>query len=87
MAMCDLKFYDYGGGSVFQVAASLNGVTYTATTTVAPPSSTSGSSQPSESFSKNGGASTLIAGDYMGMWMGMSISVAFGLLGAWGSAL
>jgi len=42
-----VDFYEYGGGSVFQVAADLNGVTYAPTTPIATPipdSSTSGSS-------------------------------------------
>jgi hypothetical protein len=41
-----VDFYNYGGGSVFAVAASINGVTYTPTSPVPPPldSSTSSSS-------------------------------------------
>lgn len=44
-----VDFYEYGGGSVFQVAASANGVTYTPTAPIATPitgtsSATSGSS-------------------------------------------
>lgn len=43
------QFYEYGGGSVFQVAATANGVTYSPTTPIATPipqtsSTTSGSS-------------------------------------------
>lgn len=53
-----VDFYDYGGGSVFQVAAQLNGISYTPTSSVAPPTSTgSGGSQPTESFVKNGAGS------------------------------
>lgn len=45
-----VDFYEYGGGSVFQVAASLNGVTYAPTTPIATPipdSTTSGVSSSS----------------------------------------
>jgi hypothetical protein len=35
-----VDFYEYGGGSVFQVAAGINGVTYSPTSPVATPSST-----------------------------------------------
>jgi len=45
-----VDFYEYGGGSVFQVAATANGVTYSPTTPVATPVSTS-SSTPSGSSS------------------------------------
>jgi len=36
-----VDFYEYGGGSVFQVAATLNGVTYSPTTPIATPLPTS----------------------------------------------
>jgi len=36
-----VDFYEYGGGSVFQVAATINGVTYNPTTPIATPISTS----------------------------------------------
>jgi hypothetical protein len=35
-----LQFYEFGGGSVFQVAATANGVTYNPTTPVPSPQST-----------------------------------------------
>lgn len=54
-----MQFYDYGGGSVFQVAATLNSVAYTPTSSVAPPTST-GTSQPTESFVKNGAGSLVL---------------------------
>lgn len=47
------KFYEYGGGSVFQVAANANGVTYSPATPVPSPktaaSSTSSGSSPGSS--------------------------------------
>jgi len=53
-----VDFYDYGGGSVFQVAATLNGVNYDSSThTIAPPltasTTTTGSSQPTASYRHN----------------------------------
>jgi len=39
-----VDFYEYGGGSVFQVAASINGVTYSPTSPIATPVSTTSSS-------------------------------------------
>jgi hypothetical protein len=51
---CPVQFYEFGGGSVFQVAASLNGVTYNPSTPVAQPvtsTSTSSSSSPTKSSS------------------------------------
>ncbi|KAL0951484.1 hypothetical protein HGRIS_008171 [Hohenbuehelia grisea] len=46
-----VDFYNHGGGSVFQVAANINGVTYNPSKPVAPPASASGGS------SASGGAS------------------------------
>ncbi|TFK99737.1 PLC-like phosphodiesterase [Pterulicium gracile] len=39
-----VDFYEYGGGSVFEVAASANGVTYNPTTPIAQPGGSSGGS-------------------------------------------
>ncbi|KAJ7651721.1 PLC-like phosphodiesterase [Mycena polygramma] len=39
-----VDFYEYGGGSVFQVAASINGVTYSPTSPIATPLPTTSSS-------------------------------------------
>ncbi|KAG8745491.1 hypothetical protein FRC10_007838 [Ceratobasidium sp. 414] len=49
-----VDYYNYGLGSVFQVAASANGVTYNASKTIAPPiTSTGSSSSPSSSSHAN----------------------------------
>ena len=46
----NFQYYNYGLGSVFEVAASANGVTYDSSKTIAPPiTSTGGSSSPSSS--------------------------------------
>ncbi|KAG5644600.1 hypothetical protein DXG03_008078 [Asterophora parasitica] len=44
-----VKFYEYGGGSVFEVAASINQVTYTPTSPIATPVPTTGAAAPSGS--------------------------------------
>ncbi|KAF8922115.1 PLC-like phosphodiesterase [Mucidula mucida] len=44
-----VDFYEYGGGSVFEVAASINGVTYSPTSPIATPKSTSSSSSSDDS--------------------------------------
>jgi len=49
-----VDFYEYGGGSVFQVAATANGVQYNTSTPIASPSSTSSSGSSSGSGSSNG---------------------------------
>lgn len=55
-----VDYYNYGLGSVFQVAASANGVTYDTTKTIAPPiTSTDGSSASSSSTSHANSASGL----------------------------
>nr|GAT48440.1 PLC-like phosphodiesterase [Mycena chlorophos] len=51
-----VDFYEYGGGSVFQVAASINGVTYSPTTPIATPVSASATSS---STGSTGGARSL----------------------------
>ncbi|KAJ7170103.1 PLC-like phosphodiesterase [Mycena filopes] len=58
-----VDFYEYGGGSVFQVAATLNGVTYSPTTPIATPKPTSSSSSSNSSgdSSSSSGASSLSA--------------------------
>ncbi|KAJ7675387.1 PLC-like phosphodiesterase [Mycena rosella] len=52
-----VDFYEYGNGSVFQVAATINGVTYSPTTPIAQPIPTSSSSTTSGSGQGNGGTS------------------------------
>ncbi|KAJ7103304.1 PLC-like phosphodiesterase [Mycena belliarum] len=46
-----VDFYEYGGGSVFQVAATINGVTYSPTTPIATPVTSSASSSTTSSKS------------------------------------
>jgi len=43
-----VDFYNYGGGSVFEAAASINGVTYAPTSPVPPPLDSSTSNNPSD---------------------------------------
>lgn len=50
-----VDFYEYGGGSVFQVAATINGVTYNPPTPIVTPHSTATSS--SASTTRNAGSS------------------------------
>ncbi|KAF8683390.1 PLC-like phosphodiesterase [Rhizoctonia solani] len=47
IALC--QYYNYGEGSVFQVAATTNGVTYDASKTIAPPITNGGSNSSSSS--------------------------------------
>jgi len=56
-----VDFYEFGGGSVFQVAATINGVPYNPTSPIATPIGTSSSSSSSSSStsSSNGGSSSL----------------------------
>jgi len=72
-----VDFYEYGGGSVFEVAAKANGVTYAPTSPIATPiseASASGSGHPSTSSS----------GSPSGVQVCASFSVIVGiLLGAW----
>ena len=50
------QFYEYGNGSVFQVAADANGVTYSPTTPVATPGGSSSSSSSGSVTSSPSGA-------------------------------
>lgn len=59
-----VDFYEFGGGSVFQVAADINKVTYSPTTPVAQPASTATGS-PSSSGSARSGALSTFGGN---MW-------------------
>ncbi|KAI0784988.1 PLC-like phosphodiesterase [Abortiporus biennis] len=57
-----VDFYEYGGGSVFQVAATANGVTYNPTTPIATPiSETSTSTTSTTSSGSSSGAIGLLA--------------------------
>ncbi|KAL5519266.1 hypothetical protein ACEPAH_949 [Sanghuangporus vaninii] len=73
-----VDFYEYGGGSVFEVAATLNGVTYAPSSSIATPipdttdSSTSSSSAAISTFSVPpgvwAGLGTFVSGMIMGVW-------------------
>jgi hypothetical protein len=56
-----VDFYEYGGGSVFEVAAAINGVQYSPTTPVATPVSTSKSSSASSSGTGNSNGAITIS--------------------------
>ncbi|KAJ7596669.1 PLC-like phosphodiesterase [Mycena floridula] len=55
-----VDFYEYGGGSVFQVAATINGVTYAPTSPIATPIPTSSSASTPSATSKNGSSPTKV---------------------------
>jgi len=72
-----VDFYEYGGGSVFEVAASLNGVTYAPTSPIATPIPDSNSTSTSSSAAYPafqvpqglwGAAATVLAGSALGAW-------------------
>ncbi|KAA1468038.1 PLC-like phosphodiesterase [Dentipellis sp. KUC8613] len=70
-----VDFYEFGGGSVFQVAATANGVTYSPTTPIATPLTSSGSS--SSSPSSGSGASSAVS---MNGRLGAMLPVSAGIL-------
>ncbi|KAF9015590.1 PLC-like phosphodiesterase [Cyathus striatus] len=57
-----VDFYEYGAGSVFEVAAAINGVQYSPTTPIATPSSTSTSSSTSSSGTNSSNAALSLNG-------------------------
>jgi len=75
-----VDFYEYGGGSVFEVAATLNGVTYAPTSAIATPIPDSATSNSSSSSS---GAGTPLLGGPGGTWGWMVPLVLGGAIGAW----
>lgn len=85
-----MQFYEYGGGSVFQVAADINGVPYNPATPVATPAtsngpSTSGSSGTTGVTSKplNGGvgsAHDLSIYNYLFSGLALLVASTFGPL-------
>jgi hypothetical protein len=79
-----LQFYEFGGGSVFQVAATANGVTYNPTTPVPSPRSTgTATAGTTSATSKPNGA---ISGfEVRGLTMPGILSL--GLLGGWMAVL
>jgi hypothetical protein len=74
-----LQFYEFGGGSVFQVAATANGVTYNPTTPVPSPQSTGTATGTTSATSRPNGAISLF--DLGGLTVGGILSL--GLLGGW----
>jgi hypothetical protein len=79
-----LQFYEIGGGSVFQVAATANGVTYNPTTPVPSPRSTGTptTGTTSATSSPNGAISLF---EVRGLTLPGIVSL--GLLGGWMAAL
>ncbi|KAG6821392.1 hypothetical protein H0H93_014189 [Arthromyces matolae] len=81
-----VDFYEYGGGSVFNVAAGINGVTYTPTTPIATPlsknttSSASGSS--STSSTQGNHASSISSGMFVLQSTLLAAGVIFGAYAA-----
>ncbi len=74
-----LQFYEYGGGSVFEVAAALNGVSYDPATPIATPithstdsTSTNGAVRPSAAMSS--AALSLLFALVFGALVGGSLS-------------
>ncbi|KAF9481650.1 PLC-like phosphodiesterase [Pholiota conissans] len=83
-----VDFYEYGAGSVFQVAAGINGVTYSPTSPIAAPkstssgTSTSGSSQPTTSVTTSSlsGATSNISTNPLFTYIFSAISLMLGSL-------
>jgi hypothetical protein len=60
-----LQFYEFGGGSVFQVAAAANGVTYNPSTPVPTPRSTNAQTTSSSTSIPNGAVSRFEVRDFI----------------------
>ncbi|KAH8119888.1 PLC-like phosphodiesterase [Phellopilus nigrolimitatus] len=73
-----VDFYEYGGGSVFQVAATLNGVTYAPTSAIATPVPDS-----SGSSSSTSSAALHAISVPRGVWAGVLTVIAGTALAAW----
>ncbi|KAF7307121.1 PLC-like phosphodiesterase [Mycena indigotica] len=71
-----VDFYEYGGGSVFQVAAQINGVTYSPTSPIATP--ITGSSSPRTSTTGNGSSPSLINTSQFAACLLIAVGVALG---------
>jgi len=84
-----VDFYEYGNGSVFQVAATANGVTYDPSTPVATPigsssGTSSGASSATSSGGTSGGAADIrMSQEHLGVMFAVVASVLFG---AWSIA-
>jgi len=74
-----VDFYEYGGGSVFEVAASVNGVKYAPTTAIATPVATSSSSSASVTSTPLNAAQSLSLRD-ASVWLVPLASVVFGAI-------
>jgi len=72
-----VDFYEYGGGSVFTVAANANGVTYSPSTPIATPITSASSSSPSSSSSGSSNAGTTLESHWQ--WLSM-ISLVIGTI-------
>jgi hypothetical protein len=79
-----LQFYEFGGGSVFQVAATANGVTYNPTTPVPSPRST-GTATAGTTSATSRPNSAISPFDLRGLTMPGILSL--GLLGGWMAVL
>jgi len=74
-----VDFYEFGGGSVFQVAATANGVTYNPSTPVPSPRSTgTATGTTSSTSSPNGAVSQLVIGELI-----IPAVLSLGLFGGW----
>jgi hypothetical protein len=80
-----VDFYEFGGGSVFQVAATINGVTYSPTTPIATPSPTNSASTSVSITSKplSDGSSSTCSRSQSIVVLCASIAVLFGPLVLW----
>ncbi|KAJ8702320.1 hypothetical protein PTI98_001046 [Pleurotus ostreatus] len=77
-----VDFYEFGGGSVFQVAADINGVTYAPTTPIAQPvtANSSTSSSPSSGSGSGNGATAMPASNLMAMAISVLSAVTMGVV-------
>ncbi|KAG5654708.1 hypothetical protein H0H81_007464 [Sphagnurus paluster] len=76
-----VDFYEYGGGSVFQVAADINKVTYAPTAAVASPVSTASAASTSGTKSGNG-ALSISPGRYLTETLVVMAGITFGAYAA-----
>ncbi|KAF4573138.1 Phosphoinositide phospholipase C domain-containing protein [Pleurotus pulmonarius] len=77
-----VDFYEFGAGSVFQVAADINGVTYAPTTPIAQPATanSSTSSSPSSGSGSGNGAAAMSASNSVAMVISVLSAVAVGVV-------
>jgi len=72
-----VDFYEFGGGSVFQIAAGLNGVSYNPTSPIPSPKATGG--MPSVTSVPLGAASSLSGNHWLAL-LSVTASIVFGAL-------